>query len=255
MKNNHHKEILKLIEGNSGKATQHTFLDSYLGNDHPRYPISAPVLRSIAKDWMRAHRDLSSQEIADMLTSLIEGKSSTEKCMAGILLDATTRDQRKFDARLFDKWLDHLVGWAEVDSVCTGKYTISEIPVNIRQWKPMLAKFSKSKNIQKRRASLVLLCSPVSQARYGELAVIALANIDRLKGEKEILITRAISWILRSMIRHHRDLVTSYLKENAASLPKIAVRETMIKLKTGTKTKRAGKQTSKRAPLTSFGAN
>lgn len=236
MKNIHHKEILKLIEDNSGKATQHTFLDSYLGNDHPRYPISAPVLRTIAKDWMKAHCALSVEAFAAMLTSLVEGKSSTEKVMAGILLDNATHDQRQFNPALFDKWLDHLVGWAEVDSVCTGKYTIKEIPSNIRQWKPLLIKFSKSKNIQKRRASIVLLCSPLSQDRYDAFAEIALANVERLKAEKEILITRAISWILRSMIKHHRDLVTEYLKENRDSLPKIAVRETLIKLKTGKKT-------------------
>ena len=242
MKNVHHREILKLIEDNSGKATQHTFLDSYLGNSHPRYAISAPVLRRIAKEWMRAHKDLTSETIAALLTSLIEGKSSTEKCMAGILLDCSTREQRKFDPSLFDKWLDHLIGWAEVDTVCTGAYTKSEIPLDVKQWKPLLIKFSKSKNIQKRRASIVLLCSPLSQDRYDTLAEIALANVDRLKSEKEILITRAISWVLRSMIRYHRDLVSSYIKENADTLPKIALRETLVKLKTGKKT--GGKKAS-----------
>jgi 3-methyladenine DNA glycosylase AlkD len=241
MKNIHHGEILKLIEANSGKATQHTFLDSYLGNNHPRYAISVPVLRTIAKDWMKAHKDLTSTKFATLLTSLIEGKSSTEKCMAGILLDCSTRDQRKFNPSLFDKWLDHLVGWAEVDSVCTGRYTKSEIPENIKQWKPLLTRFSKSKNIQKRRASIVLLCSPLSQDRDDILAEIALANIGRLKSEKEILITRAVSWVLRSMIRYHKDLVSAYIKENAESLPKIALRETLMKLKTGKKIGRRSK--------------
>jgi 3-methyladenine DNA glycosylase AlkD len=236
MKNIHHREILKLIEDNSGKATQHTFVDSYLGNSHPRYPISAPVLRRIAKEWMKAHKDLTAETFSALLTSLVEGKSFTEKCMAGILLDCSTLDQRKFGPSLFDQWLDHLIGWAEVDAVCTGRYTESEIPANIKQWKTLLLKFSKSKNIQKRRASVVLLCSPLSQDRYDILAEIALTNVDRLKSEKEILITRAISWVLRSMIRYHKDLVSAYIKENAESLPKIAVRETLVKLKTGKKT-------------------
>ena len=78
--NPHHQEILKLIQKNSGKPTKHTFLNSYMGNDHVRYPIAMPALRAIAKDWMRAHRDLESGDVADMLTSLIEGQSSTENC-------------------------------------------------------------------------------------------------------------------------------------------------------------------------------
>jgi hypothetical protein len=39
------------------------------------------------------------------------------------------------------------------------------------------------------------------------------------------------------MIKYHRKALEAYLKKNAESLPKIAVRETLVKLKTGKKTK------------------
>lgn len=129
MEENHHQEILELVRENSGKATHHTFLNSYLGNDHPRYPIGAPLLRKIAKEWMREHRDLTAGNFGALLTRLVKGESSTEKCMVGILLGYATPDQRKFDPILFETWLDHLAGWAEVDSVCTGDYTVTEIPM------------------------------------------------------------------------------------------------------------------------------
>jgi 3-methyladenine DNA glycosylase AlkD len=231
-----HKEILDLIVKSSGQATQHTFLDSYLGNEHPRHAINAPKMRAIAKDWMRQHRDMTAKEFAAMLTSLAEGESGTEKIMVGILLDIATTDQKQFDPKLFDRWLDHLVGWAEVDSVCTGKYCITEIPKHIPEWKKILTALSKSKNINKRRASIVFLCSPLAQNDDPRLPEIAFANVDRLKGEKEIIITRAISWVLRSMDRHHRKALESYLRKNEKTLPAIAVRETKIKLKTGKKT-------------------
>lgn len=232
-----HKEILTLIKHNSGTPTHHTFLDSYLGNSHPRYPISIPALRKIAKDWMTKHRDLPAAQLAILLTSLIKGKSSTEKCMVGILLDYTSTDQRKFNPKLFNTWLNYLEGWAEVDSLCTGKYSQSEILSQWKNWKPLLIQFSKDKNIHKRRASLVFLCSPLRKSEDPRLASIALQNVGRLKGEKEILITKAISWVLRSMVKHHRTAVEMYLKE-ASGLPSIAVRETMRVLKTGRKTSR-----------------
>jgi 3-methyladenine DNA glycosylase AlkD len=65
----------------------------------------------------------------------------------------------------------------------------------------------------------------------------AIENIDRLKAEKEILITKAISWLLRSMVKHHRKLVEDYISEYNDTLPRIAVRETQVKLSTGRKTK------------------
>ena len=236
MSNKFHAELLELIKQNSGTPTQHTFLDSYLGNDHPRYPINVPTLRLIAKEWSKSNRDLSANEFQKIIDSLIHGKSSTEKCMAGILLDVSTKEQRKFDPTCFDEWLDQLIGWAEIDSVCTGSYPTTEIPSNWKIWKNLLIKFSKSKNINKRRASLVLLCSPMRKAADKEIAALAFVNMDKLKREKEILITKAISWLLRSMVKHHRKEVAYYLNANQESLPKIAVRETKKVLDTGKKT-------------------
>ena len=217
-------EILREIKKNSGKPTEHTFLDTYLGNTHPRYPISAPVLRRIAKDWMKSHRDLPAKDFAALLTDLIEGESATEKFMAGILLDYSTSEQRKFNPVLFDGWLNHLEGWAEVDAVCTGAYTIHEIVNQWSKWKPLIIKFSRSKNINKRRASLVLFCSPLSRFSDKRLAETALVIVDRLKEEKPILITKAISWMLRSMTKYNREALELYLQKNAATLPTIALR-------------------------------
>src|SRR5258708_223082 len=108
-----HSQILELIIENSGQPTRHTFLDSYLGNNHPRHPINAPTMRRIAKEWFRDNRKLSAKEFQKMLDSLIHGESATEKCMAGILLDLSTAEQRRFDPACFEDWLEDLTGWAE----------------------------------------------------------------------------------------------------------------------------------------------
>ena len=235
MKDSLHQQILHQIKKNAGKSTAHTFLDSYLGNSHFRYPISAPLLRRIAKEWMNDHRDLAAGDFASLLTALIEAASGTEKSMAGILLDYATPDQRKFKPALFDQWLDHLEGWAEIDALCTGRYSATEVVNQWNKWKPLLVKFSKSKNINKRRASIVFFCSPLSKVESKEISQTALEIVDTLKDEREVLITKAISWILRSMVRYNRKMVEIYLKENSASLPKIALRETLVKLETGKK--------------------
>ena len=237
MKSSFYLQILHQIKEKSGKPTQHTFLDSYLGNQHPRYPISAPVLRTMAKEWVKAHREVSSAEFASLIAELIHGESATEKYMAGILLDYSSPTQRKFNPKLFDEWLNHLEGWAEVDAVCTNKYTRTELVSQWKTWKPLLLKLSKSKNINKRRASIVFFCSPLSQFENKELSAVALENVDRLKGENKVLITKAISWVLRSMVKYNRKILEEYLNENADTLPRIAVRETLVKLQTGRKTK------------------
>jgi 3-methyladenine DNA glycosylase AlkD len=233
--NKHHQEILSLIKENANTPTQHTFLKGYLGNAHPKYAIDNPTLRLIAKEWMRDHKTMKADGFQKLITSLVKGKSATEKMIAGMLLDLSTEEQRSFDPTYFDEWLNHVEGWAEVDTLCTGKYPITEIPSNLTTWKKLLLTFSKSNNINKRRASLVFLCSPISKEANKALAKLGFTLIDRLKGEKEILITKAISWLLRSMVLYHKGMVSDYVKVNRETLPAIAVRETMVKIETGRK--------------------
>lgn len=238
MSNKYHQEILRLIIKHSGRPTQHTFLDGYLGNKHPRHAINVPTLRKIAKQWIDSHADVKHKEFSTLLSSLLKGESFTEKIFAGILLNYSTPDQRKFDAKLFIQWLNHVEGWAEVDSLCTGSYSITQITGEFHAWKPLLIQLAKSSNINKRRASIVLLCSPLQNTSDKRIATLALQNIERLKTEREILITKAISWTLRSMAKHFREILTEYVRNNKETLPKIAVRETLMKLKTGVKNKK-----------------
>ncbi len=228
----HHSELLKIIQIN---AADETYQYNYIGTQHPLYNITNPLLRLITREWKRDHKQMSVEAFQKMISSLVHGKSATEKLLAGMLLDVATPEQRNFKPSLFDDWLNHVEGWAEVDTLCTGQYTNTEIPRQWTAWQKLLTKWAKSKNIHKRRASLVFLCSPARQQKDERLAALALANIDQLKHEKDILITKAISWLLRSLVTHHKKLVSDYVAENRSSLPAIAVRETMTKIATGKK--------------------
>lgn len=235
IKNLHHRNILDSIIALSGNPTQHTNNDKYLGTTHPRYPINGPTMRMIARGWMRDHKTLPIHDFEALLTSLITGKSSTEKIMAAMLLDAATKNQVQINPKLFEGWLEHLEGWAEIDALCSGKYSVTEVPRQWPVWKKIITRFSKSKDIRKRRAALVLLCHPVRKISHADLSTIAFETIQQLKLEKEILITKAISWLLRSMTKLYKKEVADFLNSFESTLPKIAVRETRVKLLTGRK--------------------
>ena len=133
------------------------------------------------------------------------------------------------------RWLARAEGWAEVDCICQSTCTAAELLADWSTWKRELVALSKSQNVHQRRASLVLLTTPVRDSADARLADIAFANIARLERERHILITKAISWLLRALTKHHRRDVVAYLRDHADSLPKIAIRETRSKLKTGRK--------------------
>lgn len=235
MRNYYHEEILAEIKRQSGQGTSHTDSDSYLGNTHPRYPITVPKLRAIAREWTSKNKAIEADTFSDLLLSLVQGQSSTEKSFAGILLDYATPEQKSFNPELFDKLLDHVEGWAEIDALCSGKYAKTEIPRQWAKWKKILHRFSTDENISKRRASVVFFCQVVRHNTDTAIADLAIKNIDHLKHERHVLITRAISWLLRSMIKNHHALVEEYVRDNRATLPAVAVREVHVKLKTGRK--------------------
>jgi len=161
-----------------------------------------------------------------------------KKCMGGILLGYIPAQRHTLPPSLYDKWLEHTEGWAAIDAICYGNFTAKEILEKFAGWKVLIKRLAGSKNINKRRAAIVLLTKPVTQSDDKRLSQLAFGVIDALKSEKSILITKAISWLLRNLTQLHPEEVKEYLHSQKDQLPKIAIRETVNKLKHGVKTGR-----------------
>lgn len=209
---------------------------AYEGHKDKSYKLTNPQLRKIASLWLIHHQDLSLKKFVNLLTSLyVKSESSTEKCLAGFLLEYSPNLRKQLQPGLLNNWLDNLEGWGQVDSLCQSRFGVDDMSHNWRSWKLLLEKLSKSNNINKRRASLVLLTKPVRDSDDKKFANLAIKNIEKLKYEKGILITKAISWLLREMVKNHKAEVREYLSQKAGSLPRVAVREAKRKIKTGKK--------------------
>lgn len=233
--NKYHQEILEEIKRSAGKGTKHSWNDNYLGSGHFYYNLSNPIKRQIAKEFVKSHRNISLEEYRDLLDSLYKGDSYEEKTIAGYLLFYLHKLRIQLDIDLLGNWLGYLNGWAEVDVTCQPNFTAEELLNNWSTWKSLIEKLSKDKNINKRRASLVLLTGVVRSSEDKRLSNLAFETVDRLKSEKDILITKAISWLVRNLIKLHKKELEDYLRKNEDNLPKIAVREVKTKLLTGRK--------------------
>jgi 3-methyladenine DNA glycosylase AlkD len=238
--NKYHLEILaeikKAPKHPAGNFKKKNFdLNKYLGSPHKLYFLNSPSMQNIAKEWSKNHSDVSSSDLFDFLTALFKGESTEEKMVAAFILEYLFKLHQDLDLSLVDKWLNHLAGWAEIDTLGTGPFGAKDVLNSFPEWKKWAEKWSKDQNINKRRFSLVVLIIPIRDSAELKLSDLAFSNIDRLKSEKEVLITKAISWLLRSLIKNHRAKVVEYVKKNESMLPKIAVRETSKKLLLGKK--------------------
>jgi 3-methyladenine DNA glycosylase AlkD len=212
--------------------------DSYGGSGHRFYRVPVPERRMMARRWITANRKASPEEVLAVIDSLFQGESHEEKTLAALLLDYHAAARRAAVPADLDRWLSHLNGWAEVDSLCQNRFPAEEMLADWPAWRGMIEQFSKGADINKRRAAMVLLNAPVSKSDDPRFRDLALGVIEQVMDERDILITKAVSWLLRSLVTRHRDAVVAYLDANADSLPAIAIRETRTKLKTGTKSGR-----------------
>lgn len=231
--------------GRPYRGGQHN--DSYTGSGHRFFNVSIPDLRGLARGWLAAHRkSADDSDVLGLADRLLTGEAYEEKVLGAVLLGYGARARRLASPDMVEAWLGCLTGWAEIDSLCASVFPAEQQVAEWPAWRGLIERLACDPNINKRRAALVLLTTPCRTSDDIRFRDLALAVVDRLKAERPILISKAVSWLLRAMTVRHADAVSAYLEANAASLPAIAVRETRAKLKSGTKSGRPSKMRPRR---------
>lgn len=227
------KEISNLKSKSDKAETQ--WVKKYLGTNKIFNNFSTKQIVDLAKKIIKEN-NLDEKETIELLNSLYsKGTTYTELALASKILFFSKNNLKNFNPKNLDLWLNYTCGWAENDGLCQSNFSSEILLSNLSEWQKILKQFNKSSNINKRRASLVLLTKSLSQSNDSRLSKLAFQNIENLKLEKEILITKAVSWALRALVKFHKDEVLVYLAKNKDSLPKIAYREAFTKATTGRK--------------------
>ncbi len=236
MKNKFHKNIIaEIVKTSSAKVpNKEGFGLKYVGTIKPSYHLDTKAMRKIAKDFVKS-QNLSNDELINLIDSLYYGETYDEVIIAAFIVGSAKKLRQNLSSEALHHWIVNTHGWAECDVLCQMAFDADDFLNNWAVWGKALKQFAKDTNVQVRRASLVLLTKPFRQSADSRLVKVAIHNLDLLKQEKDILITKAVSWVLRSMIKNRKDTVSEYLKENSDALPKIAVREVSTKLETGKK--------------------
>ncbi len=236
IKNSFHLQLLKDINQlKPDSKSDYQWPKNYLGTDKIYHGFTSAQITNLAKKIIKEN-NLDEIKTIDLLDSLYQhGTTYTEIAVAAVILGLSKNVLQNFDPKHLDLWLNYTCGWAENDVLCQSNFTSEILLSNWPAWEKILKQFNQNSNINKRRASLVLLTKSLSQSDDQRLSKLAFENIENLKSEKEILITKAVSWILRSLVKFHKDEVLIYLQTNQDKLPKIAYREALSKALTGRK--------------------
>lgn len=231
-----HLQILKDISQlNPNCPSNYQWPKNYLGTNKIYHGFNTSQIMDIAKKAVKEN-NLTDSEIIKLSDSLYKnGTTYTEIAIAAIILGQSKTLLKNFDPQNLDTWLNYTCGWAENDILCQSNFDNEILLSNWNNWQKILKQFNKDQSVNKRRASLVLLTKSLRKSNDPRLSKIAFKNIENLKSEKDILITKAVSWLLRSLVTFHKQEVLDYLEKNKDSLPKIAYREALTKATTGRK--------------------
>lgn len=232
-----HLEILKKLEKykDSGDKKTNEWVQHYLGSNKPTLGIASKEMQRLGSEVIEEN-NFDEKTLVELLNSLYS-KATTfaEIDMAARILGVVPKLRKNLEPEVLDYWLNFTHGWAEDDLLCQSNFTAEEILGNWSKWEKLLIKFSNDENVNKRRASMVLLTKSLRESDDKKLSALAFEQVEKMKWETDILITKAISWLLRSLVKFHKEEVMEYLEVKKESLPKIAYREAFKKAMTGRK--------------------
>ncbi len=204
----------------------------------PFYGVKVGDIRRTVRTWHREHPEAMPAEVADLADALWNAEVREEMVTAALLLGHSRAARAHMGLRRADRWAKSLDNWETSDAMAAWLVAPSVADDPTRGYR-MLDTLTTRRNPWARRVGLVGCIgtgrTPEAAGWWPRVEEIVM----RLAADREASIPKAISWVLRTHLKHARSSVERLLDERSADLPAIAVRETRNKLRTGTKTGRS----------------
>lgn len=197
------------------------------------YGLRVPQLRDIARAWGRAHQQIAHDDLVALVDSLWNGESREERMLFTYLLEHYKHLVPDLTRAQFERWRRGLDNWEMTDGLgwVMALWLLADPDTRLDYLGDLIA----DEDVWSRRLALVAT-TPINRGHTGfTIPDLTLELVDRVKEERHPMITKAVSWALREMIKTHPDRVAAYLEENREVLAAHVVREVNNKLRTGLK--------------------
>jgi 3-methyladenine DNA glycosylase AlkD len=180
------------------------------------------AMRALARAIYLEHRAAwTIDEAMHFADALIRDRHLETKSVG---IEVVARYRRAFTPALLARWKrwladNHSANWATTDTLC------GELLGPLLVDRPVLAErlraWASDRNMWVRRASVVALIAPVRKRLALDLLY---DNAQRLHGDKEDLIQKAVGWALREAGKVDTTRLERYLRANGPSIPRTTVR-------------------------------
>ena len=194
-------------------------------------------LRALRRALSRELRDAHGKRVIEVATLLARAPDSGHRFVAYELVQRHPTAPAFVDARTLERLGRGISSWEQVD--CFSTYVSGPAWREGRVGTRLIHAWARSPDRWWRRAALVSTV-PLNLKAQGGTGDIprTLRVCDLLKGDRDPMVVKALSWALRVLARPEPAAVRSYVRRNAGSLPALALREVRNKLETGLKNPR-----------------
>ena len=206
------------------------------------YGVKTAIVSKIGKEYFKAIKDKTKQEIFELCDSLWQSGYMEESFIACNWSYYIHKNYEPADFKILEKWVDSYVSnWASCDTLCN--HTVGEFLEMYPDYLPELKRWARSDNRWMRRASAVSLIVP---ARKGKFLKEIFELSDILLLDKDDLVQKGYGWLLKVASQANQKKVFDYVMNKKQIMPRTALRYAIEKMPPDLKTKAMEKNNASR---------
>jgi 3-methyladenine DNA glycosylase AlkD len=187
--------------------------------EHP-IGLRTSVLRTISTRGFRRVKAFDKDTVLYLCDHLLASRERYMRFFAFEWAGKLESRCERSDLARFERWLDHYVGdWADCDGLCCG--VIGPLVARFPALSSRTGKWTRSRNLWRRRAAAVSLIVPV---RRGLLIDEALRTADALIADSEDLVQKGYGWMLKEAGACFFPKVEAFVMARRGEMPRTALR-------------------------------
>ena len=194
---------------------------AYLKSSLTFLGASVPATRTVVRDFVRTHRELTPDEIRGLARELWKEPIYERRSAAVMLLIADARRGQPADLDLVEEFLRDSYTWALVDSLSCD--VAGDLVERFPELATTLDRWAQDDDFWVRRAALLSLLVPLRRGAGDWDHFVRLA--EPMLGEREFFIRKALGWVLRETGKRRPELVEDWLRPRAAAVSRLTLRE------------------------------
>lgn len=204
-----YSEIIKKLEENANTkiAKDDRFFHKVAG--FKSYGIRAPEFGELFKPYRNVLKQLSFGEKLELAGMFFKSGFIEQEAFGIAVLSYGVGEMKPADFDFLDEIVDYINNWGATDY-----FSLSVLQPLLRAYPKdtmmLLRKWSKSENLWKRRASVVVFTRKIGSS--GEFTEEALELCDNLVWDKEDLVRKGVGWALKDVTRGDKQRVLEYIK-------------------------------------------